>query len=68
MDVELRDGTAFRLLSIESEPGYGFVSLRPHSEDGEPSELIVPVGGIASIRLRRVEEHPPIGFAIPPAP
>jgi hypothetical protein len=55
-----------RLRSIEAEPGYGFVTLVPHGEDGEPEELIVPVGGIARIGLKTVEEHPPFGFGVAP--
>jgi len=62
VEAELHDGALFRLLTIEPEPGYGFVTLCPY-EEGEPSELIVPVGAIRSIRVKRVEEHPPFGFA-----
>jgi hypothetical protein len=67
VEVELRDGAVFRLLTIEPEPGYGFITLCPYSAEGEPSELIVPVGAIASIRLTVMEEHPPFGFAVPSA-
>ncbi len=65
VEVELRDGSVFQLEAIMPEPGYGFITLCPHAEDGEPEELVVPVGAIARIRLGRPEEHPPFGFAGP---
>ena len=66
VEVELRDGSRLRLVSIDPEPGYGFLTLSVHREDAEPEELIVPVGAIAGITLRRMEDHPPFGFG-PPA-
>jgi len=63
VEVELRDGSLHRLVSIEPEPGYGFVTLSPYREDGQAEEMIVPVGAIAAIRLTPMEEHPPFGFA-----
>jgi hypothetical protein len=65
--VELRDGSVYRLLTIGPEPGYGFVTLRPWREDGQPEELIVQVGAIAQITLGPVETHPPFGFGPPAA-
>ena len=65
VEVELRDGSLYRLVSIEAEPGYGFVTLAPYHEDGAAEELIVPVATIASIKLTPMEEHPPFGFAAP---
>lgn len=67
VEVELRDGAVFRLLTIEAEPGYGFITLCPFSADSEPSEVIVPVGAIGSIRLTVMEEQPPFGFTVPSA-
>jgi hypothetical protein len=61
--VELRDGSVHRLLTISPEPGYGFVTLSPWIDDADAEELIVPVGAIARITMRRLEEHPPFGFA-----
>ena len=66
VSVELRDGSVHRLLKIVLEPGYGFVTLRPWREDGDPEEMIVPVGAIARITLGPMEEHPPFGFGPPP--
>ena len=66
VEIELRDGSVHRLVSIDEEPGYGFVTLSPWREDGQAEEMIVPVGAIAAVRLTPMEEHPPFGFAQPP--
>jgi hypothetical protein len=65
VEVELSDGALLRLSSISAEPGYGFLTLVPHSEDGEPRELIVPVGAVRQLTLSRAEPASPIGFALP---
>jgi hypothetical protein len=67
VEVELRDGSRHRLVSIEAEPGYGFVTLTPFREDGLAEEMIVPVAAIEAISLTPMEEHPPFGFAVPAA-
>ena len=67
VEVELRDGSVLRLVSILPEPGYGFITLCPHAEEGEPEELIVPVAAIARFTLGQMAEHPPFGFARPAA-
>ena len=64
VEVELRDGSTIPLESILPEPGYGFVTLRPHGDD---EELIVPVSTIARIRVAPSERHPPFGFSGPAA-
>ena len=63
VEVELRDGTTALLRSFEPEPGFGFVTLCPHAEDGVEEEWIVPIGAVARIVLRTAEEHEPFGFA-----
>jgi hypothetical protein len=67
VEVELWDGALLRLASLSAEPGYGFLTLVPHAEDadGEPQELIVPLGAIRQLRLSRVEEQSRFGFALP---
>ena len=69
VDVELMDGARFTLDTISSEPGFGFVTLRPHrdpDEDDVPDELIVPVGTIRRIELARAEEpETRPGFSLP---
>jgi hypothetical protein len=65
VEVELPDGAVLRLSSISAEPGYGFLTLVPHPEDGEPQELIVPIGSIRMLTLSRAEPESPIGFSLP---
>jgi len=64
VELELRDGSVVPLESILAEPGFGFVTLRPHSNRKE--EIVIPVGAIARLRLSPPEEHPPFGFSKPP--
>ena len=63
VELELRDGSVIPLESILPEPGYGFVTLRPHGRRKE--EVVIPVGAIARLRLSPPEEHPPFGFSKP---
>jgi hypothetical protein len=65
VEVELRDGPTAALRSLEPEPGSGFVTLVPHSEDGGDEEWIVPVTAVARITLRSADEHEPFGFSLP---
>ena len=65
VEAELSDGALLRLVSISAEPGYGFVTLVPHGEEGEPQELIVPLGAIRQLTLSRAEPQSPVGFALP---
>ena len=67
VSVELFDGSLHRLASISADPGFGFVTLCPHCDDGEPEELIVPVGAIREIRIGAVENEPRLGFSAPAA-
>jgi hypothetical protein len=64
VEVELREGSRAAVREIDSEPGYGFVTLRPHPENGDaPEQWIVPVNAIARITLREAEPPEQIGFA-----
>ena len=65
VEAELADGSLLRLASISPEPGYGFLTLVPHAEPGEPEELVVPIGAIRQLRLSRAEPASPIGFSLP---
>ena len=68
VEVELVDGARYVLDSIAPEPGFGFVTIRPHRGDDEdvPDELIVPVGTIRRIELARAEEtRSAFGFSLP---
>ena len=68
VDVELADGARFSLDTLSPEPGYGFVTMRPHAREDpdDPEELIVPIAAIRRIELGRAEEErEPFGFALP---
>jgi hypothetical protein len=66
VEVELRDGARYLLDSISSEPGYGFITLRPHPKDErEREELIVPLASITRFRISPAELEPQFGFAMP---
>jgi hypothetical protein len=67
VEVELSDGALLRLASLSAEPGYGFVTLVPHSDEGDPQELIVPLGAIRQLTLSRAEPQSPLGFSLPNA-
>jgi hypothetical protein len=67
VEVELHDGQRYTLESLAAEPGYGFVTLRPHPEPGDaPSEVIVPLASIVRITLSPPEaKRPGFGFSLP---
>jgi len=65
VEVELRDGSVIALESILPDPGFGFVTLRPHSR--RPEEVVIPIGAISRLRLAPPEQHPPFGFSKPSA-
>jgi hypothetical protein len=67
VEIELSDGALHRLESISSEPGFGFVTLRPHSDEG-PQELIVPLGAIRQLTIGAAEPERRIGFSLPGSP
>ena len=60
VEIELADGERLSLLSLSSEPGFGFLTL---SVEGE--QLIVPVGSIRRITLGPADEDRKPGFALP---
>ena len=65
VEVELRDGRTYKLDTLAPEPGYGFVTLRPHAEDeGELEELIVPLASVTRIRIAAAEAEAPFGFGL----
>ncbi len=67
VEVELADGSLHRLKSISAEPGYGFVTLCPHS-DAEPQVLIVPLGAIRQLTIAAAEPERRVGFSLPAEP
>ena len=71
VDLELADGARFSLDRIDSEPGFGMVTIHVHSEhDPEsPEALVIPLGTIRRIELRSRpdEQSGRFGFTVPPA-
>jgi hypothetical protein len=66
VEIELADGATYAVESLSAEPGYGFVTIRPHPTDDAPGEVIVPVGTIRRVELSKaVEERGRLGFAVP---
>jgi hypothetical protein len=65
VEVELRDGPTAALRSISADPGSGFVTLRPHGDDGAEEEWIVPIAAVVRITLRAAGEREPFGFSLP---
>jgi hypothetical protein len=68
VDVELADTSRFVLDRIEPDPGFGMVTLYirdPRNDD--PDALIVPIGSIRRIELRKAPEDrvARFGFAVP---
>ena len=67
VSIELMDGALYRLHTLSAEPGFGFVSFRPHS--GDPEEVIVPLGAVREIRIGPPGSEQAPGFSGPsPAP
>ncbi|HEY7694201.1 MAG TPA: hypothetical protein VH816_17825 [Gaiellaceae bacterium] len=65
VEVELADGVRYTLESLSPEPGYGFVTIRPHAADDVPTEVIVPIGSIKRIELgAAAEERTQLGFSV----
>ena len=67
VSVELSDGALHRLASLSPEPGFGFITLCPHCEQGSPEELIVPLGAIREIRIGVGGSEQQLGFSLPAA-
>ncbi len=66
--VELADGSRFPVETLSAEPGYGYVTTRPHPEEDGPAEVIVPIGSIRRIDVdSAADERGRLGFAVPPA-
>ena len=52
--------------SLSAEPGYGFITLRPHAGDNVPAAVIVPIGAIMRVELSKaVGERGRLGFSLP---
>jgi len=69
VEVELADRSRFVLERIEPEPGFGMVTLYvTDARDDAPDALIVPIGSLRRIELRKApEKAESFGFTVPPA-
>jgi len=68
VEVELADKARFVLERFDPEPGSGMVTLHVHAEDEDDVDaLIVPLGSIRRIELRKSPEHKldAFGFNLP---
>ena len=63
VSVELADGSLHHLEALSAEPGFGFVTLRPHPDGDEPKELIVPLAAVREIRIGVPEDEHRFGFS-----
>ena len=61
------DTGRFVLDRIEPEPGFGMITLYVQRvEEDEPDALVIPIGSIRRIELRKVaEERVGVGFSVP---
>lgn len=70
VEIELADTSRFMLDRIEPEPGFGMVTLYvKDARDDDPDALIVPIGSLRRIELRKTPEDKVerFGFSLPPA-
>jgi hypothetical protein len=62
VSIELVDGSLHRLKTLSAEPGFGFVSFCPHCEEGDPREIVVPLGAVREIRIGAPGPEQALGF------
>ena len=70
VEVELADTARFVLDRLEPEPGFGMITIHVQSEDADdlPVAIVIPVGTIRRIELRKMaEERVGFGFSVPPS-
>ena len=60
VSIELLDGALYRLQTMSAEPGFGFISFRAH--EGDPEEVIVPLGAVREIRIAKPGPEQTLGF------
>ena len=67
VEIELFDSSRFVLDRIDPEPGFGMVTLYVVDErDDTPDALIIPIGSIRRIELRKAPERESrFGFSVP---
>jgi len=70
VEIELADTSRFVLERIDPEPGFGMITVSVHGvRDDAPDALIIPIGSIRRIELRKSPEDrvQRFGFTAPPA-
>ena len=70
VEVELADSARFVLERLDPEPGFGMVTLHVHADDDDDVDaLVVPLGSIRRIELRKSPEHrlATFGFNVSPS-
>ena len=68
VEVELADTSRFVLDRIEPDPGFGMVTVYVQSgDDDAPDALVIPLGSIRRIELRKAPEErvARFGFSLP---
>lgn len=60
VSMELIDGSLHRLQTLSADPGFGFISFRPH--EGDEEEVIVPLGAVREIRIGVPGPEQALGF------
>jgi hypothetical protein len=68
VEVELADTSRWILDRIEPEPGFGMITIYVQTRDDDaPDALVVPIGSIRRIELRRAPEErvARFGFSVP---
>ena len=68
VSIELLDGSLYRLKTLSAEPGFGFISFRPHGAEDEPQEIIAPLGAVREIRIGPPGPEQAVGFASTASP
>lgn len=64
VEVHLFDGTNYKLAGLSPEPGFGFLTLTPIVEDGDPPlAVVVPVGALRAFEVSVADTDAPLGFA-----
>jgi hypothetical protein len=68
VEVELADTSRFVLDRIEPDPGFGMVTIYVQGRDDDaPDALVIPIGSIRRIELRKTPEEriARFGFSVP---
>jgi hypothetical protein len=68
VEIELADTSHFVLDRIDPEPGFGMITIYLQGRDDDaPDALVIPVGSIRRIELRKAPEErlARFGFSVP---